>query len=114
MSDQFITNAEHRANRALMLSAVKTYFEGPPPLFHPKHLEFTKFGHKPRKDPTPFPLVLPKPSNRLLRYFAENLIPKPIVTTPQEFDYVGLGAGPAGLTQEDFGGHGCPCYVELW
>uniref|UniRef100_A0A7S1JA91 Uncharacterized protein n=1 Tax=Eutreptiella gymnastica TaxID=73025 RepID=A0A7S1JA91_9EUGL len=113
MNDRFITKAEHLANRQLMHSMVNLYFEGPPPLFHPRHLLFTTFGHKPKKDTTPYPLVLPKPSNKLLAYLSHALIPRPIITNRTEFDYVGLTLATAGLTQSDFGGHGCPCYIEL-
>eukprot|EP00667_Euglena_gracilis_P009734 EG_transcript_9894 len=113
MADHFISLAQHLNNRRWLHSVVETYFEGPPPLFHPRHLEFTKFGHKPKKDRSAVPLVLPRPSNRLLNYFAHTLIPRPIVTTRRELDFVGLADPVAGLTQEDFGGHGCPCYVVL-
>eukprot|EP01006_Ploeotia_vitrea_P066050 TRINITY_DN94256_c0_g1_i1.p1 TRINITY_DN94256_c0_g1~~TRINITY_DN94256_c0_g1_i1.p1 ORF type:complete len:471 (-),score=62.49 TRINITY_DN94256_c0_g1_i1:161-1573(-) len=113
MKDEFITLQQHQANREWLLSVVKWYFEGPPPLFYPPHLEFTKFGHKPKKDTTPVQLVLPKPSQQLLLYIADAIIPKPIVQTQEEFDFVGLGMKSSGLKHADFGGHVCPCYVEL-
>ena len=57
--------------------------------------------------------MLLKPSNKLLAYMSHALIPRPIIANRTEFDYVGLGGATAGLTQTDFGGHGCPCYIEL-
>eukprot|EP00993_Chasmostoma_nieuportense_P000888 NODE_1815_length_1373_cov_17.161316_g1723_i0.p1 GENE.NODE_1815_length_1373_cov_17.161316_g1723_i0~~NODE_1815_length_1373_cov_17.161316_g1723_i0.p1 ORF type:complete len:439 (-),score=105.01 NODE_1815_length_1373_cov_17.161316_g1723_i0:20-1336(-) len=109
MKDKFISLEEHQANHAKLMSLTKVYYESPPILFTPAHLEYTAFGHKPKVDTSPVNYVLPRPSNPLLRWMCEALIAPPIVQSESEFEHVGL----AGTDAREFESYTNFGYVEL-
>jgi len=90
MADQFISQEEHRANRQSLLHILDVYYESPPVLFVPTHMQYTPFGHTPKADKSGVEYVMPRPSVRLLRWMCDALIPPPIVQSQAEFDEAGL------------------------
>lgn len=110
MADRFISLEEHRRNRDELLQLMTVYWEMPPVLFVPCQMEYTQFGHTPRKDnPDHLNYVLPRPSHVLLKWIAEAIIAPPVVQSQAEF----AAAGLKGLGKDEFLNYANFAYIEL-
>eukprot|EP00667_Euglena_gracilis_P008538 EG_transcript_8633 len=94
MADKFISIEEHRANHEKLVSILDMYYETPPILFVPPHMQYTPFGHKPTADKSSVDYVMPRQSPRLLKWMCEAIIPPPLVQSQAEFDDVGMSNVP--------------------
>ena len=90
MADKFIPLEDHQQNHKTLRRILEAYYESPPTLWVPPHMLHNTFGHNPRVDKSGVDYILPKPSNRLLKWMTENLIAPPLVQSQEEFDAVGL------------------------
>eukprot|EP00668_Euglena_longa_P029488 GGOE01036837.1.p1 GENE.GGOE01036837.1~~GGOE01036837.1.p1 ORF type:complete len:497 (+),score=120.83 GGOE01036837.1:44-1534(+) len=89
MADKFISIEEHKTNHEKLVGILDLYYETPPILFVPPHMQYTPFGHKPTADKSAVEYVMPHPSVRLLKWMCEAIIPPPLVQSQAEFDDVG-------------------------